>query len=170
MDRTPWRADLSGARWTRTGDAEALAAVHAATWRYAYAGVIPGAGLERMISCRGPSWWRRLHGFGGRALVVEFDDRLAGYALIGRNRGGPGGEIQELYVRPECQGVGFGSRLFAAARAALAARAIAPLTVWCLAANDIGCGFYRAKGGVETGRMRDRIANVDLEKLRFSWP
>ena len=66
------------------------------------------------------------------------DEEVVGYALIGRCRGGPGGEIQELYIRPDCQGLGFGSRLFAGARAELRARGIAPLTVWCLAANRIG--------------------------------
>lgn len=169
MDRNPWRAGLSGVRWTRTDDAERLAALYAVAWRYAYAGIIPGTALEGMISRRGPKWWRRLHAFGGRALAVEFDGGVAGYALVGRNRGGPGGEIQELYVRPECQGVGFGGSLFAAARAELAARAVAPLTVWCLAENRVGCAFYRAKGGVETAQSRDRIGGRDIEKRRFTW-
>lgn len=163
------RAAVSGPRWSDMKDASALAGLYAATWRYAYAGIIPGVGLERMISRRGPSWWGRLHAMGGRAMVVEMADGLAGYALMGRNRGGPGAEIQELYVRPECQGLGFGGALFAAARSELLARAIAPLTVWCLAENRIGCAFYRAQGGAETGRACDRIGGKDLEKRRFTW-
>lgn len=169
MDRNPSRAGLAATRWSEADDASDLAALHAATWRYAYAGIIPGVGLERMIARRGPSWWRRLHGLGGRALVVAFDDTLAGYALLGRRRDGPGGEIQELYVRPDAQGLGFGSALFAAARAELDARAIAPLSVWCLAANRIGCAFYRARGGREAGRARDGVGGRELEKIRFTW-
>lgn len=150
-------------------DSAALAEVHALTWRYAYAGIIPGAGLERMISRRGPTWWRRLHAFGGRALLAVEGEALAGYALFGRNRSGPGGEIQELYVRPEYQGLGYGGSLFAGAHASLLGRAIAPLTVWCLAENRIGTAFYAAMGGHERARRRERVAGADLEKVGFVW-
>lgn len=156
-------------RWSEPADAEELASVHAAGWRYAYAGLIPEPGLSRMISRRGPGWWRRLHDAGGRVLIISLGEEVVGYALIGRCRGGPGGEIQELYIRPDCQGLGFGSRLFAGARAELRARGIVPLTVWCLAANRVGTAFYRALGGRVTGRASDRIAGAELEKLRFTW-
>jgi ribosomal protein S18 acetylase RimI-like enzyme len=169
MERSPERALRPATRWSEAGDAEALTTLYRDTWRYAYAGVIPGPGLERMLARRGSGWWRRLHDAGARVLVIEFGDELAGYALIGRCRGGPGGEIQELYVRPEFTGLGFGRKLFEAARAEFRARAIAPLTIWCLAANTLGCGFYRSMGGRETGRSRERIGGADLEKLRFSW-
>lgn len=169
MSRNPGRAGLASPRWSQIEDVEALAALHRETWRYAYAGIIPGVGLERMLSRRGSSWWRRLHAGGGRALVLAEGEGLTGYALMGRCRGGRGGEIQELYVRPAWQGLGFGGRLFDAARAELAARGLKPLTVWCLAENRIGCAFYRAQGGQETGRAVDRVAGALLEKRRFNW-
>lgn len=169
MEPIPHRDRIISTRWSEAADAETLAAIHASGWRYAYAGVIPEPGLSRMISRRGPGWWRRLHATGGRALVISLGAELVGYALVGRCRSGPGGEIQELYIRPDCQGLGFGSRLFAGARAELRARGVAPLTVWCLAANGIGTAFYRALGGRVTDRARDRVAGADLEKLRFTW-
>lgn len=169
MEPTPERARAISTRWSSPADAEALAALHASAWRYAYAGVIPEPGLSRMISRRGARWWRRLHDAGGRALLVTFGDETVGYALVGRCRGGSGGEVQEIYVRPDCQGLGFGRRLFGCVRAAFRARGIAPLTVWCLAANHIGVAFYAAEGGAVTARARDRIAGTDLEKLRFTW-
>jgi GNAT superfamily N-acetyltransferase len=164
------RAHALATRWSTPADAEALAALHAASWRYAYAGVIPEPGLSRMIARRGAGWWRRLHAAQGRSLVATLGEDVVGYALLGRCRSGPGGEIQELYVRPDCQGLGFGGRLFAAARAELRARGVAPLTVWCLTANRLGLGFYRALGGRETARARDTVAGARLEKLRFTWP
>jgi len=156
-------------RWSNPADADALAALHATAWRYAYAGLIPEPGLSRMISRRGAGWWRRLHDSGGRALVACLDGRLVGYAIVGRNRSGPGGEIQELYVRPEAQGLGFGSRLFEAARAELGARGVRALTVWCLEANRIGAAFYAARGGRVVARVRERVAGAEMEKLRFIW-
>lgn len=169
MDTIPGRAAPVTTRWSEPADAEALAALHALAWRYAYAGLIPEPGLSRMLSRRGPRWWRRLHDSGARALVIQLGDEVIGYALIGRCRSGPGAEVQELYVRPDCQGLGFGRRLFAAARAALASRGMAPLTVWCLSANRIGAAFYRALGGEVTAHARERVAGADMEKLRFTW-
>lgn len=169
MEPTPEPACGLSTRWSDPEDCDALAEIHAAAWRYAYAGVIPEPGLSRMIARRRPAWWRRQHAAGGRALLVLLEAEVAGYALIGRSRDVGGGEIRELYVRPDCQGLGFGGRLFAAARAEFRDRGIAPLHVWCLAANRIGTAFYLSRGGRVTGRARDRVAGADLEKLRFTW-
>lgn len=162
-------------RLSREADSVALAALHGEAWRYAYAGIIPGVTIERMVTRRGPHWWRRLHGGGGGALVLELDEVLAGYATIGPNRSlgrlgrRPRGEIYELYLKPECQGVGLGRRLFDAARGRLAGAGLAGTVVWSLADNAIGCRFYRAMGGAELGRGRERIGGVALDKLGFVW-
>jgi GNAT superfamily N-acetyltransferase len=170
MERDPAPVCALATRWSGPADAGALARLHGECWRYAYAGIIPGPALARMVSRRGPSWWARLHAGGGRALTLDLGRVPVGYALLGRCRGGPGVEIQELYIRPDCQGLGFGTRLFAASRAALAERGPVALTIWCLARNRIGCAFYRARGGRETARTGVRFGGVDLEQIRFSWP
>lgn len=169
MDERIGGACTEGPRWSDISDSAGLADIHRETWRYAYAGIIPGVGLERMISRRGAGWWRRLHAAGGRALVVGEPDALVAYALVGRNRTGQGGEIQELYVRPAWQGLGVGGRLFAASRRELDRRGVKALTVWCLTENRIGCDFYRSRGGVESGRAHERVVGATLEKRRFSW-
>ena len=163
-------------RWSRDDDSTELAALHRDAWRNAYAGIIPGIAIERMIARRGPRWWGGLHGSGGRALVVEMDRTIAGYATLGPNRvrrkihRRPGGEIYELYLRPECQGVGLGRRLFGAARARLASAGLAGTVVWSLADNGTGCRFYRAMGGAELARGREHIGGVALDTLGFVWP
>ena len=80
-----------------------------------------------------------------------------------------GGEIYELYLRPECQGCGFGRRLFADARRHLGANGVDRVTVWALADNSIALRFYRAMGGAECGRACDRFCGVPLQKVGFSW-
>jgi GNAT superfamily N-acetyltransferase len=162
-------------RWSADADSAALAELHRDAWRYAYAGVIPGLTLERMVARRGPRWWHGLHGSGGGALVLDMDASVAGYATLGPNRvrrrmpGRPGGEIYELYLRPESQGVGLGRRLFEAARARLAGAGFNGIIVWSLADNGIGCRFYRAMGGAELARSRERLGGVALDKLGFVW-
>src|ERR1700690_1839802 len=91
------------------GDEAGIADVHDAAWRDAYRGVIPGRELERMVQRRGPTWWRQAIRAGTRLMVLDFAETIAGYASYGRNRMpalGFGGEIFELYLTPEYQGVG----------------------------------------------------------------
>jgi ribosomal protein S18 acetylase RimI-like enzyme len=165
---------MIGIRWSTAEDAEALAALHRAAWRNAYAGIIPGLALERMLARRGGGWWLRMHRLGARALVLDFDGAIAGYATLGpsrgRDAGGSRGEIYELYLRPECQGVGFGRRLFGAARERLGTAGLVRVRVWALADNAAACRFYSAMGGRECGRAEERIGGVALEKVGFAWP
>ncbi len=169
---SPWKRPVVS-RWSGAADERGLAEVHRDAWRYAYAGIIPGLTLERMIVRRGPSWWGRMHARGFRALVIDCDGTLAGYSTLGRSRA-PGsgrisGEIYELYVRPEYQGCGFGRRLFADARRNLALHGLHGLTVWALSENEIACRFYRAMGGTEAARAEDRFCGVPLAKTGFAW-
>ena len=163
---------LIATRWSTAADGRGLADAHRAAWRYAYAGIIPGVTLERMIARRGPSWWARMHERGFRALVIDCEDTLAGYATLGRSRmpaARPCGEIYELYIRPECQGCGLGRRLFTQARRELAGQGLERLMVWALAENALAGRFYRAMGGIETARCEDRFCGVPLDKIGFAW-
>jgi ribosomal protein S18 acetylase RimI-like enzyme len=164
--------DIIAIRWSTDADCEGLAALHGEAWRNAYAGIIPGVALERMIARRGGGWWRRMHARGGHALVLELGDRLVGYATLGPGRGGGAGagEIYELYLRPECQGIGLGRRLFEAARARLAAAGMRRVRTWALADNAGAIRFYRAMGGRECGRAEEHIGGARLQKIGFAWP
>ena len=137
-------------RNARPGDAEEIADVHDAAWRDAYRGIIPGRELEKMIARRGPRWWRGAVQGGTRIQVLDFDESIGGYASYGRNRV-PSmpyrGEIFELYLAPEFQGIGFGRRLFDSARRDLAEHGFGPTLVWALADNTRAIDFYRRLGG-----------------------
>ena len=163
---------LISVRQARPADALAIAEVHDASWRQAYSGIIPGKDLERMIARRGPNWWLSAIKRGSRLLVLEFGGKIAGYASYGRNRMNAipyAGEIFELYLRPEFQGLGFGKRLFAAAREDLAEYGYLSIVVWALAENEGGMAFYRAMGGVEVWRARERFDTVSRSRIAFGF-
>jgi GNAT superfamily N-acetyltransferase len=159
-------------RSARADDAPGIAQAHDETWRYAYRGIIPGTDLERMVLRRGPAWWLRSIQRNRNILVVTAAGELAGYASYGRNRAGTlpvSGEIYELYVRPQFQGIGLGGRLFAGSRAELERRLMPGLAVWALRDNEMGCAFYHAAGGVVTARGSETFGAVTLEKIAFTW-
>ncbi len=153
-------------------DAAALAETHDDAWRTAYRGIIPGSELEKLISRRGPVWWENAIRKGSRVSLLVFGDQVAGYANYGRNRARSlhyDGEVYELYLRPEFQGLGFGRRLFTAARRDLAQSGLKSLVVWALSENDPAVEFYRALGGRAVARSSERFGTKVLDKVAFAW-
>lgn len=154
-------------------DADAVAETHDEAWRNAYQGLIPGAELEKLIARRGPAWWDGAIRKGSRISLLQFDGEVAGYANYGRNRARSlyySGEIYELYLRPEFQGLGFGRRLFSAARKDLAQSGLQDLVIWALSDNEPAMHFYRALGGRAVARSSERFGAKSLDKVAFAWP
>ena len=153
-------------------DSTALSTLYREAWRNAYRGIIPGVALERMLAHRGPAWWRGVHEAGGCVLVVDLGGEPIGYATTGPARSAARGlgEIYELYLRPDCQGVGLGRRLFEASRQRLREGGRSRLVVWALRENTIACRFYRAMHGREFARSSERIGGISLQKVGFAWP
>src|SRR5882672_4388052 len=159
-------------RRARPSDAEPLAATHDLAWRTAYQGIIPGPELDKLINRRGAEWWEGAIRKGSRVSILAFGDTIAGYTNYGRNRARSlsyDGEIYELYLRPEFQGLGFGRRLFTAARRDPAQSGITRLVVWALSDNDPVVGFYRALGGKAVARASEEVGDKQLDKVGYSW-
>lgn len=159
-------------RRAKSSDAEPLAETHDLAWRTAYQGIIPGPELDKLINRRGAEWWEGAIRKGSRISILQFGDTIAGYANYGRNRARSltyDGEIYELYLRPEFQGLGYGRRLFSAVRRDLAQSGIKSLVVWALQDNEPAVLFYRALGGKPVARSGERFGNKTLDKIAFAW-
>ena len=159
-------------RGARTRDASDIAAVHDAAWRDAYRGIIPGRELEKMVARRGPKWWHTAIVRGTRIAVLDFDESVVGYSSYGRNRVPSlpyGGEIFELYLAPEFQGLGFGRRLFDAARRDLGNHGYATTLVWALADNERALWFYRHLGGRVVREAEERFGSELRGRIAFGF-
>ncbi|GLS30239.1 Ribosomal protein S18 acetylase RimI [Mesorhizobium albiziae] len=153
-------------------DADAIADVHHEAWRGAYAGIIPHRALNAMINRRGRDWWAQAIRRAASVLVVEVGGKVAGYATLGRNRARElpqQGEIYELYLRPECQGIGLGSRLFSAAREKLASHGLRGMVVWALEENSNAIDFYAGAGGRDVAEGVEVFDQKALRKVAFVW-
>ncbi len=153
-------------------DAGAIADVHMEAWRGAYSGIIPYRTLTAMINRRGPGWWANAIRRAATVLVVEIGGKIVGYATIGRNRARElkqQGEIYELYLRPEYQGIGLGTRLFAAARRTLVDHGLKGMVVWALEDNDNALAFYAGAGGRDVAEGVEVFEQKALKKVAFVW-
>ena len=153
-------------------DARAIASVHRTAWIHAYSGLIPHRALVQMVERRREDWWRRAARGPSTLLVLEVAGKIAGYATIGLNRVSAlkqEGEIYELYMLPEYQGVGLGSYLFRECRAILRGLGMYGLVVWCLEENENAVTFYRAIGGMDVAEGLEHFGDKALKKLGFVW-
>jgi len=154
-------------------DALAISEAHRAAWQHAYSGMIPYRTLMAMVERRSHKWWQRAIRGSTSILVLEVGGSIAGYATLGLNRARSlpqEGEIYELYLRPEYQGIGLGSHLFREAKRLLASLGCKGLVVWTLAENDRAINFYSALGGMDIAEGAENFDNRCLKKVAFVWP
>lgn len=158
-------------RPARTSDAPQLADVHAVAWREAYSGIIPAVTLERMIIRRSAPWWRGV--LSRRSiLVLDVGGAVVGYTSFAamNSRGQPNAaEVQELYLRPEYQGIGLGKRLFLAALKRIKARGYRRVLLRALADNERAKGFYERGGGKLVARSEESLGGKALPCVWFEF-
>ncbi|WP_404381334.1 GNAT family N-acetyltransferase [Caenispirillum salinarum] len=158
-------------------DAPAIAAVHVAAWRAAYAGIVPQVVLDSLSEVQRTAQWRRiLAAEAGWTLVARDGGRMApvvgfvqGCALRDADAAPGDGEVGGLYLRPDRRGHGLGRALMAAAVKRLAAEGMAQLFVWVLADNRPARAFYAHLGGVPDRTQYDTIGGRRLREVRYRW-
>lgn len=105
-------------------------------------------------------------------MVLEINGDIVGYATIGANRIKElpqDGEIYEIYLFPQYQGLGLGSRLFSAARKQLEEHGFYGLVVWALEENPSAIEFYTRRGGKVAAEGVEVFDQQALKKLAFTW-
>ncbi len=153
-------------------DARAISETHREAWTQAYAGLIPHKPLTLMLERRGENWWRKATRGPATLLVLDVAGQIAGYATVGLNRARAlpyDGEVYELYLRPEFQGIGLGRRLFGESRRLLKSLGCEGMVVWCLEDSEHAARFFRRHGGVDIAEGMEDFDGVQLKKLGFVW-
>lgn len=139
-------------------DARAIAAIHVASWRDAYRGLIADEVLDSLSIASREARWRRILatpestsrvwmaadggfvvGFASTAPTVD-EDATLGTA-----------ELYTLYVDPAWMGRGVGSMLLEHAVGDLGARGFALVTLWVLAENRPARDFFECAGWLLDG-------------------
>ncbi|MFC9997417.1 GNAT family N-acetyltransferase [Nocardia sp. NPDC127526] len=156
------------------GDAEAIAALHTASWRTAYAGIMPQDYLEGpLLEERRALWRGRLAGGGasGHLIIAESGADLAGFAYLMPRADGRI-LIDNLHVHPGRKRSGLGGRLLRRAfEWAAAAHPGSVVYLEVLADNAPAIAFYERHGGRRTDRRTAVFPQgFALDEYEYSWP
>lgn len=159
-------------------DLDGIAAVHAAAWRAAYAGILPARTQQAFTVANRRKFWAGI-GLGdpaaGRPMFVALDDdAIVGFAVCGppRNRELPfDAELYVLNVDPGHWRRGIGRCLFARCVEHLSAVGRDSLYLWVLAANERARRFYESlKGKPLADHVRDAdFDGVAVPEIAYGW-
>lgn len=148
-------------------DRPAIAALQAASWRTAYAGVLDPAYLAAGLAHDlGAHWRDQPIGPQDVVLVAEEDGDLAGFIAVW---GGDPPHIDNLHVDPARRSRGLGARLMRAAARTLAERGRDSAHLWVVSSNTRAIAFYRRLGGEITGEKRIDLYGTPSPATRIDW-
>lgn len=140
-------------------DVEAVARLHADSWRRNYRGAYLDTYLDGdVVTDRIAVWTERIVRpvVSSRTTVAEADGALVGFVhTVFADDPQWGALLDNLHVTHDMKGRGVGTALMAeSARAVLDLQPPTGLYLWVLEQNEAAQAFYRARGGVAAGRER----------------
>lgn len=143
-----------------------ISKVHAASWRFAYKGIIPQDYLDKIQDGR---WADRMDVT--RTLVCVEDGRIVGTSTISKSRLErlpDCGEVISIYLLPDRIGKGYGKALMTAALSELKARGFDEVFLWVLEENERARRFYERFGFLPTDDFLDTaIGGKPLREVRY---
>lgn len=164
-------------RAARAGDAAAIAAIHVASWRDAYAAILAPAFLAGPIEEDRRSLWATRLGNAPPSQWVETAEHpeqgLIGFICAYRDADAQWGSlVDNLHVLPAWRGHSIGERLLRTVAGQLRQQgAVGGLHLWVFEANEPGLRFYLRLGGEVVERDVSRIAAAAGKiVLRVHWP
>ncbi|RZL85686.1 MAG: GNAT family N-acetyltransferase [Variovorax sp.] len=156
------------------GDAKAIAEVHAAAARAAYAEILPEDQLRALAPSTREAKWREAIEFSEPQVHVAVrGDEVVGFVGFDRSRDAKTpsttGEIWAIYVKPEHWGKGVGVALWDAARDGLEEEGCTLVTVWVPLRNDRAMRFHELAGfkrEMKTAKTTS-LGSVKIEEIRL---
>ena len=152
-------------------DARSIARVHIASWREAYAGIIPDEYLASLdVAAREQRWNDILGDSTWTTWIAEIAQRTVGFASLGPSRdedAEPGDlELYAIYLDPEAWGRGVARDLMRTLLAAVPPTT--PVSLWVLADNNRARHFYRRHGFVPDGVEKiEEYSGTSLTEVRY---
>lgn len=155
------------------GDADAIAGVHAASWREVYRGILPDKYLDHEVCEERRDFWiaaLQEPREGAFVLAAANADGVHGFISIAPE-GEPGYDavIESLHIVANRRGDGIGRRLIHAAATRLLSCGATSVCLRVYDANEPAIHFYERLGGQKDGKSVDPFAGASMPDTRFGW-
>jgi ribosomal protein S18 acetylase RimI-like enzyme len=150
-------------------DADAIAALHAASWRSAYRGILRDSTLGPTLDDERRTHWR------SELAAMAPDDTvlIAGdvgfIAVWAEGDPGFGAYVDNLHVRPERRSAGLGRRLLGDAMRRVAGRGQSGAYLWVFDGNTRAIDFYCRLGGEIVEHGVEEIDGLQIPQSRITW-
>ena len=137
-------------------DVPSIAALHAASWRYAYRGAMSDEYLAGDVVADRLSVWTERMGTPNEhqyVVVAEANDQIVGFACAYANDHPQWGSLLDnIHINQSFQRAGVGTRIMRSVAAwCVAVAPQVPLYLWVLETNVDAQAFYRNFGAAEVG-------------------
>jgi ribosomal protein S18 acetylase RimI-like enzyme len=157
-------------------DAAGIAAVHVASWKETYRGIVPEEFLNHLsIQRRTEQWEIALsdpsHMY-HRAFAAEVDGQTIGFSNYGFSQQKDeefDGELYAIYLLRSAQGRGIGRALFTETVKGLMEMGASSMMLWVLKDNLPARGFYEHLGGVCLREKFIEIGGGRLIEAAYGW-
>jgi hypothetical protein len=156
-------------RAATAADADAIAALHAASWRSAYRGILTDGTLGPLLDGERRAHWRAKLAALSADDTVLIADGLGFVAAWANGDPGFGAYIDNLHVHPERRSAGIGRRLLGTAMRQVASRGETRAYLWVFDANTRTIEFYRRLGGEIVEHGFDEIDGLRVPQSRIIW-
>jgi ribosomal protein S18 acetylase RimI-like enzyme len=150
-------------------DADAIAALHAASWRSAYRGILKGDTLGPTLDTDRRAHWRAELAAIAPTDTVLIADGRGFIAVWAEGDLGFGAYIDNLHVHPERRSAGLGRQLLGAAIRQVAGRGEARAYLWVFDGNTRAIEFYRRLGGEIVEQGFEEIDGLKIPQSRIVW-
>jgi ribosomal protein S18 acetylase RimI-like enzyme len=150
-------------------DADAIAALHASSWRSAYRGIFKDSTLGPALDDeRRTHWSNKLAAMTAGDTVLIAGD-MGFVAVWAKGDPGFGAYIDNLHVHPERRSGGLGRRLLGEAMRRVARRGEKGAYLWVFDDNVRAIDFYRRLGGEIVEGGFDEIDGAQVAHSRIAW-
>ncbi len=156
-------------------DLAAITALHLASWRDSYRGLLPAAYLDGPLAADLAAKWRHklVETPAPRSLLLlaeARDGELLGFLYACADPRQPDSAyIDNLHVRPETRGGGLGARLLRRAAAELPGLGYRGAHLRVFVDNAAAVRFYQRHGGRIVARAQEQLMGHPAETYRIAW-
>ena len=167
-------------RNAQTKDVDAIAAVHIASWRETYRGLLADELLDDLRHDDRSRLWKNIIASNAQypmsaQFVADMDGDIVGFGSCGPGRSkecleaGFSGEISTLYVLAAQQNKGIGSALFHLLARHLEDIGAIGASLWVLDTNMRARNFYERHDGIVFSERTDDHRGSTTTEIAYSW-